>query len=473
MKEELTKHSLPKGWVWTTIEQLGVVISGGTPSTKESRYWNGNISWISPADLSGYGEKYISKGKKSITQEGLDESSAKLLPEGSIIFSSRAPIGYVAIAKNELATNQGFKNLIPAKSLNKDYIYYYLKSAKQLAESFASGTTFLELSGTKFAKLPVPLPPHNEQDRIATKLEELFSELDHSIENLKLAQNQLKVYRQAILKNAFEGKLTKEWRRENNPEQAEQLLTRIEKEQNKLYAQELELWQQSMQGWEAEPGRAKRPRKPAKPTRYSSIDYGKINFLFDLPKSSAWIKLGQITQNTDYGSSAKSHRTGKIPVLRMGNIKNGKIDWSDLVYTSSDEEIEKYKLKKNDILFNRTNSPELVGKTAIYKGERPAVFAGYLIRVNQIPSLCNADYLNYYLNSQTAKRYSSLVKTDAVNQSNINGEKLRNYPFPLFPIKEQQEIVEELDRQFSLAENLEKSILYISSQIEYLRKSIF
>ncbi|OOG76453.1 restriction endonuclease subunit S [Algoriphagus sp. A40] len=215
MKEKLTKYSLPKGWVWTTIEQLGVVNSGGTPSTKESTYWNGNIPWISPADLSGYKEKYISKGKKSITQEGLEESSATLLPEGSILFSSRAPIGYVAISKNELATNQGFKNLIPAKSVNKDYIYYYFKSAKQLAESVASGTTFLELSGSSFSKLPVPLPPLNEQGRIATKLEELFSELDHSIENLRWAQAQLKVYRQTILKNAFEGKLTAEWRKEN------------------------------------------------------------------------------------------------------------------------------------------------------------------------------------------------------------------------------------------------------------------
>ena len=111
----------------------------------------------------------------------------------------------------------------------------------------------------------------------------------------------------------------------------------------------------------------------------------------------------------------------------MGNIQNGKFDWSSLVFTSSTDEINQYLLKYNDVFFNRTNSSELVGKTAIYKGKRPAIFAGYLIRINQIALLCNADFFNYYLNSQTAKNHGNSVKSASVNQSNINAEKLKNH----------------------------------------------
>ena len=100
-----------------------------------------------------------------------------------------------------------------------------------------------------------------------------------------------------------------------------------------------------------------------------------------LPNEWHWVKIGDITLGVEYGTSAKSKESGDAAVLRMGNIQNGRFDWNDLVYTSDKTEIEKYLLRKDDVLFNRTNSPELVGKTAIYKGERTAIFAGYLIRV--------------------------------------------------------------------------------------------
>lgn len=199
---------LPKGWIWTTIDEIGIIKSGGTPSTRNNEFWGGEIAWITPADLSGYNDKFISRGKRNITQVGLDYSSAKLLPKGSICFSSRAPIGYTVITKNELATNQGFKNLIPTKSLNSEYVYYYFKTLKPKAEKVASGTTFLELSATKFSQLPFPLPPLKEQARIVSKIETLFSELDQVKKGLKKTKQQLEVYRQSLLKNAFEGKLT-------------------------------------------------------------------------------------------------------------------------------------------------------------------------------------------------------------------------------------------------------------------------
>ncbi len=197
-------------WVSYKLKDVGRIVSGGTPSTANDEYWSEEIAWITPADLSGYANKHIGKGRKSISKKGLDSSSAKILPKGSVLFSSRAPIGYVAIAANELATNQGFKNIIPNASVSSDYLYYYLKSSKKLAEESASGTTFKEISASKFAELPIPVPPLKIQQQIVSKIEELFSELDKGTENLKILQQQLKVYRQAVLKRAFDNTYSEE-----------------------------------------------------------------------------------------------------------------------------------------------------------------------------------------------------------------------------------------------------------------------
>jgi type I restriction enzyme, S subunit len=198
----------PLHWKTAKLGEIGTIASGGTPSTKEKENFYGNIAWITPADLTNYSNKYISKGKRNISVKGLKNSSARLLPKGTVLFSSRAPIGYVVIAANEITTNQGFKNLIPKDYVFNEYIYFYLKSAKRIAEGLASGTTFKEISAQKFAQIPIPLPPLPEQHLIVAKIEELFSELDNAVENLKKAKEQLKVYRQALLKWAFEGKLT-------------------------------------------------------------------------------------------------------------------------------------------------------------------------------------------------------------------------------------------------------------------------
>lgn len=204
----MSNSNLPQSWLNTTLNEVGQVVSGGTPSTSKPEFWGGGVSWISPVDLSGNKAVYISKGGKSITELGLQNSSAKLMPAGSVLFSSRAPIGYVAIAANPLCTNQGFKSVVPNGSINSLYLYYFLTSAKKQADELASGTTFKEISGTNFKCIQIPLPPLAEQQRIVAKIEELFSELDKGIESLKKAQEQLKVYRQSVLKYAFEGKLT-------------------------------------------------------------------------------------------------------------------------------------------------------------------------------------------------------------------------------------------------------------------------
>ena len=197
----------------------------------------------------------------------------------------------------------------------------------------------------------------------------------------------------------------------------------------------------------------------------------KPHYPFELPKGWKWCKLEDIAYDLMYGTSEKSSRLGKVPVLRMGNInREGGLDWKDLVYSNNEEDIEKFKLLHNDLLFNRTNSSEWVGKTAIYKGERPAIYAGYIIRLRTI--FVNADYINFVMNSQYHRNWCNDVKTDAVDQSNINAQKLSIFRVPLPPIEEQKRIVKEIKRWLSLIkiikngkENLQESIKQIKSKV--------
>lgn len=157
-----------------------------------------------------------------------------------------------------------------------------------------------------------------------------------------------------------------------------------------------------------------------------------------------FVCVGDIASELTYGSSAKSSSAGKIPVLRMGNIQKGELDWSALLYTSDDQEIERYLLRPGDVLFNRTNSPQLVGKTAIYRGERPAIFAGYLIRIRCSGSVL-PEYLTYCLNSPAGRKYCRAVKSDGVSQSNINSKKLAAFQLRCPDIASQREIVERVE----------------------------
>lgn len=210
-------YKIPDNWCWTKLGKITSIIGGGTPSSKIKEYYdNGNIAWITPSDLSNYNNIYISKGKKMITELGLMKSSAKLLPKGTVCLSSRAPIGYVAIAKNELCTNQGFKSFLPSELYEPEYLYWYLKSIKHILEVKASGTTFLELSAKKAGEVEIPLPPINEQQRIVNIIESLFTKLDRAKELIENTLAQFEQNKMAILHKAFTGELTVKWRKENN-----------------------------------------------------------------------------------------------------------------------------------------------------------------------------------------------------------------------------------------------------------------
>ena len=156
------------------------------------------------------------------------------------------------------------------------------------------------------------------------------------------------------------------------------------------------------------------------------------------------MSIASITSELQYGTAEKSLPAGKVAVLRMGNIKDGLIDWSDLVYSNNEADIKKYSLQPNDVLFNRTNSPEHVGKVALYRGEHPAIFAGYLIRMRYKPEIVDPVYLSHIMNSAKVREYGFSVMSKSINQANIGGGTLAKYMIPVPPLPDQKKIVAEV-----------------------------
>lgn len=181
-------------WIKVKISDLGQVVGGATPSTKKDEYYNGDIAWITPKDLSDCKCRYISRGERNITKAGMDSCSTQLLPKNTVLFSSRAPIGYVAIAENEMCTNQGFKSVIPNENIDCLFLYYLLKFNKDKIEAMGSGTTFKEVSGSTMRNIEVTIP---ESKKVQVRIAAILDAIDSKIENNIKINNNLE--QQAVL----------------------------------------------------------------------------------------------------------------------------------------------------------------------------------------------------------------------------------------------------------------------------------
>ena len=175
-------------WKTCTIDDLGTVVGGATPSTKKTEnYDGGTISWITPKDLAGFSGRFISHGERNITEVGLKSCSTQLMPTHTVLFSSRAPIGYIAIADREVCTNQGFKSVVPNEDTDYIFLYYLLKYNKDKIENLGSGTTFKEVSGSTMRGIEVVVPDSIEEQR---QIASVLSALDDKIEkNMEINDN--------------------------------------------------------------------------------------------------------------------------------------------------------------------------------------------------------------------------------------------------------------------------------------------
>lgn len=337
---------------------------------------------------------------------------------------------------------------------------------RKLARANMTGTAGQMRVPTKWLRtVEIPIPPLQEQTRIVAKLEELLSDLDAGVAELKAAQQKLVQYRQSLLKAAVEGALTAAWRQHNQPgETGAQLLQRILTERRTRWeTRQLAKFQEQdktpPKDWQ------KKYPEPAPP---DTTD------LPELPEGWVWASVDQLTVEQKYGSSSKTNEdpTG-VPVLRMGNIQNGDLDFSNLKYLPlNHDEFPGLHLQDGDLLFNRTNSPELVGKTAVYRSQvTPCSFASYLISVRfsdaYVPELASA-----FINSAYGKRWIKSVVVQQVGQANVNGSKLSALAVPVPPFEEQQEILSALRPQTNAIVNQLKSIEISLKQSAAQRQNI-
>lgn len=200
-------NGLPEGWKVEKLGEIGEIIGGGTPSTEKEEYWNGEIPWLSPADLSDNTNIYVSKGNKNITELGLAKSSAKMMPKDTVLLSSRAPVGYVALAKNPICTNQGFKSVVCNQSKIKPlYLYFFFKMNTNYLQSIATGATFPELSATMMKKLKVLLPSIKLQEQFVNTISASIIKADLLFDQI----TNLTTQRDLLLPRLMSGKLSVE-----------------------------------------------------------------------------------------------------------------------------------------------------------------------------------------------------------------------------------------------------------------------
>jgi type I restriction enzyme S subunit len=447
--------------------EVSEVVGGGTPNTSDSRNFSeSGVPWITPADLSGYREKLISRGARSITQQGLDGSGAQLMPEGTVLFSSRAPIGYVAVAANPVTTNQGFKSFVLKRGLDSNYVYFYLKRARELAVSLSSGTTFQEISGAKARLIPIPVAPLAEQGRIVAKIEELFSDLDAGIAALERAKANLVRYRTATLKAAAEGKLTAEWRKKHpDVEPATKFLDRILAERRKKWEEE-EFTRYSMAG--------KTPPKNWK-EKYEQPRIPDTKELPDLPVGWCWVTLELVLQSLGSGTPTTAISTATSRrVLRSSAVRQGSLDTDDYRFLPEDSPHSSDPfIREGDLLFTRlSGSLEYVANCALVPplgGER-LEFPDRLFRGRVVSGLSKEFVQLCFMETGLRRPLERKAKSTAGHQR-ISLSDLRAFCLPLPPALEQVEITREASRLLSLTEAISESIRLSLRRSSQLRQS--
>ena len=373
------------------LGEVCTIVSGSTPKTSVTSYWDGNIKWITPAELNE-DTFYIMDSVRHITEEGKEKTGLSYLPTGTVILSSRAPIGKTAIAGCKMCCNQGFKNLICSDAIYNEYLYFFLKSKTDYLNSLGRGATFKEISKSIVENIEIPLPEVNQQKEIAEK----FKKLERLISLRK------------------------------------QQLAKLDELVKARFVEMFGTF-------------------PANPFRWS---IGKIQ---------------DVVSDVRYGSSRPAVEGGKYPYLRMNNITySGELDLRDTKRIDiPDSELDKCTVRRGDVLFNRTNSKELVGKTCVYNRDELMVLAGFVIRV-RINERIRPEVLSAFLNMDFSKRMLIGMCKTAIGQANINAKELQNIDLYIPPIELQDQFVTLKNKIDQQKQTVQQSL----EKLELLKKAL-
>ncbi|MBV9946854.1 MAG: restriction endonuclease subunit S [Myxococcales bacterium] len=433
------RWELRPGWAWTTASTIAEIVGGGTPKASEpENFSKRGIPWVTPADLSGYEGATITRGRRDLSEKGYKASGARLLPAGSVLFSSRAPIGYCVIASNPIATNQGFKSLrLWSTEFVPEFIRYYLLSAKQYAESLASGTTFKELSAARMGELLVPIAPRNEQRRIVAKLEALQSRSRRARDALDAVPPLLEKLRQSILAAAYRGDLTRDWREKHKDvEPASKLLERIRAERRTKW-EEAEFAKMRARGKVPTDDRWKAKYKHPEPVDTTGLP--------ELPWRWCWTRADDVCISVvDCHNKTAPYVESGIPLIRTTNIRNGLIDLLETKFV--DERTYAFWSRRcppepGDIIFTR-EAP--MGEAGMVPPDTRLCMGQRMMLLRADGEMLRRKFLLYAVQAPFVSTYAARLSVGTGVQ-HLRVRDVEALPVPLAPADEQKVIEDAID----------------------------
>jgi type I restriction enzyme S subunit len=475
------KVDLPASWTTATIGQLisddGIFIDGDWVESKDQEP-DGSVRLIQLADI-GDGE-FRDKSARFLTLETARELRCTFLKQGDILVARMPdPLGRCCIFPHDRM--EGFVTVVDvcvvrtgSALIDNKFLMYALNSGgvRSKIADLQSGSTRKRISRGNLATIDIPLAPYNEQCRIVAKIETLFSELDKGVESLSMAREQLKAYRQAVLKHAFEGKLTAAWRKQNQKalKTPEILLSSIRVERENRHAEALKEWQKAVSLWQAN---GQKGRKPIKPT---ILDWPKnFNFgnLSPLPHGWCYVPFGGIADTIRNGISDKPNETGALKIFRISAVRPMTFDMSDFRRIDDDDEYCAYRLRRGDLVFTRYNgSRAFVGVAALYKSDDEFVYPDKLIRCEIGCALIDTGFLEKAVNCGESRKFIERRIRTTAGQAGISGGDLKSLPVAICNIEEQREIGLVLDAQLSQIAQLEADLDAALAAIAGLRHSV-
>ena len=430
--EDEKPFEIPEGWMWVRLGHLCNIINGFTPSRSNPDFWNGSIPWFTIDDIRRQG-RFISHTAQYITNKALSKGTQRLIPPETVLLCCTASVGEYAYTKIALTTNQQFNALVIQEEnthlLWSMYLYVFAQTLKPQIIEGAGKTTFNFLSVGKLKEFLVPIPPFDEQKRIVAKIEELLPLVDryeHAWTKLEDFNRRFpEDMKKSILQQAIQGKLVEQRPKEGT---AQELYAQIQAEKQRLIKE----------------GKIKKEKPLPEITEDEKP--------FEIPDGWMWVRWGDLSESIQYGFNAPAQNSGRIKMVRISDIQDGKVLWGSVPFCQIEEnEIPKYLLKKNDILFARTGGT--VGKSYLVREvSEEAIYAGYLIRTRYSSSLV-PEYLKCFMESPL---YWDQLKngTIATAQPNCNGKTLSKMILPLPPLAEQKRIVARLEELLPLCERL-------------------